>query len=82
MSRAPLPLPDRISIDPAVHHGAPCIRGTRVPVARLVAAVAGGDPLNQVASDYGVQPEDVRAALIFAARLVESEQHHPLPKSA
>jgi uncharacterized protein (DUF433 family) len=73
---------DRIEVNPAVHHGAPVIRGTRVPVARLVGAVAGGDPISQVADDYGVTVDDVKAALCFAATLIEREQFHPLPKSA
>jgi uncharacterized protein (DUF433 family) len=73
---------DRIEVNPAIRHGAPVIRGTRVPVARVVGAVAGGDPIAQVADDYGVAIEDVKAALAFAASLVEREQFHPLPKSA
>jgi uncharacterized protein (DUF433 family) len=73
---------DRVEINAAVHHGAPIIRGTRVPVARLVGAVAGGDPISQVADDYGVSVDDVKAALEFARQLIDREQFHPLPKSA
>jgi uncharacterized protein (DUF433 family) len=75
-------MPDRIEVNPAIRHGAPVIRGTRVPVARVVGAVAGGDPIAQVADDYGIEVDDVKAALAFAAGLVEREQFHPLPKSA
>ncbi len=73
---------ERIEVNPTIRHGAPVIRGTRVPVARVVGAVAGGDPIAQVADDYGIEVEDVKAALAFAAGLVEREQFHPLPKSA
>jgi uncharacterized protein (DUF433 family) len=75
-------MPDRVEVNPAIHHGNPVIRGTRVPVARIVGAVAGGDPIAQVADDYGIAIDDVKAALMFAASLVEREQFHPLPKSA
>ena len=71
-----------ISIDPHIHHGQPCIRGSRVPVARLVGAVAGGDSIEQVAADYALSIEDVRAALTYAQSLVAQQQHYPLPKSA
>ena len=33
---------DRIVIDPEIQHGKPVIRGTRVPVARIVGGLAGG----------------------------------------
>ena len=33
---------DRISIDPAIHHGKPCIKGTRVPVSVIVGTIAEG----------------------------------------
>jgi uncharacterized protein (DUF433 family) len=34
---------DRISIDPRIHHGKPCIKGTRVPVSVIVGSIADGD---------------------------------------
>jgi uncharacterized protein (DUF433 family) len=70
---------DRIAIDPAVMHGKPVIRGTRVTVARLVGALAGGQSMEEVKRDFGVTEEDVRAALAFAADLVDSEEFHILP---
>lgn len=38
----------RISIDPRVHHGDPCIAGTRVPVSVIVGSVADGDSFEQI----------------------------------
>ena len=70
---------DRIVIDPGIMHGKPSIRGTRVTVARLVGALAGGQPPEEVTRDFGVTEEDLRAALAFAAALVESEEFHTLP---
>ena len=68
-----------ISIDAAVQHGKPVIRGTRVPVVRLIGGLAGGMTVEQVADEYGVTEEDVRAALIYASELIDQEEHHPLP---
>ena len=62
---------DRISIDPAVHHGDPCIKGTRVPISVIVGSIADGDSADVVLKSYpGLTPEDVQAALRFAAEAV------------
>ncbi|MCB9867945.1 MAG: DUF433 domain-containing protein [Phycisphaerales bacterium] len=61
----------RISIDPAVHHGDPCIAGTRVPVSVVVGSIADGESVDAVIRHYPqLQPEDVQAALHFAAEAV------------
>lgn len=70
---------ERIVIDPAVQHGKPVIRGTRVTVARIVGGLAGGMTAAEVSEEYGVTDEDVRAALDFAARRIEEETHYLLP---
>jgi uncharacterized protein (DUF433 family) len=70
---------DRIVIDPEIQHGKPVIRGTRVPVARIVGGLAGGMTEEQVTREYEVSAEDVRAALAYATQLIESEVFHPLP---
>ena len=70
---------DRIVIDPKVCHGKPVIRGTRTPVAIIVGSLAGGMSFEEVARDYDLAIEDIRAALKFAGELVEQEQHHSLP---
>jgi uncharacterized protein (DUF433 family) len=69
----------RISIDPHVCHGKPVVRGTRVPVARIIGCLAGGMSLDDVQNDFDLVSEDVQAALDYAAELVNQEQHHPLP---
>lgn len=68
----------RIQIDPRIQHGKPVIAGTRVPVARVLGALASGMRPEEVMSEYGLTEEDIRAALAFAAELVESEQFYPL----
>ena len=71
---------DRIMLDPRICHGKPVIRGTRVPVARVLGYLAGGMSLDDVQKDFDLAAEDVRAAFGYAAELVSQEQHHPLPK--
>lgn len=72
----------RISIDPAICHGKPVVKGTRVLVEALLAAIAGGDDVARVADDYGVAIEDVRAAVSYASSLVGDERHYPIRKKA
>lgn len=57
---------ERISIDPAVQHGKPVIRGTRVPVARILGSLAGGMSREEIVDEYRVTLEDIAAALEFA----------------
>jgi uncharacterized protein (DUF433 family) len=70
---------ERIVIDPRIQHGKPVIRGTRVPVARIVGGLAGGMTFEEVQKEYGVAPEDIRAALEFATQIIEQEEHRALP---
>lgn len=70
---------DRIVIEPKLQHGKPVIRGTRVPVARVVGGLAGGMSFEEIEREYEVTADDIRAALEFANQLVEQEEFHPLP---
>ena len=69
---------ERIVIDPAICHGQPVLRGTRMPVAIIVGSLAGGMSFEEVETEYGLSRDDIRAALKFAGELIEQEQHHPL----
>jgi uncharacterized protein (DUF433 family) len=73
---------ERIVIDPQIQHGKPVIRGTRVPVARIVGGLAGGMSKEEVIREYEISEEDVLAALSYAAQLIETDVFHPLPVSA
>jgi len=53
---------DRIVIDPQIQHGKPVIKGTRVPVARIIGGLAGGMTIEEVIKEYDVTEEDIRAA--------------------
>ncbi len=70
---------ERIIIDPGIQHGKPVIRGTRVPVARIIAELAGGMTEEEVMREYQITREDVAGALAYAADLLEADEFHPLP---
>ncbi len=60
-----------ISIDPAVCHGKPVIRGTRVLVSTILGALAGGDSREVIAEDYGIDEDQIAAALQFASEMAD-----------
>jgi uncharacterized protein (DUF433 family) len=65
---------DRITIDPAVCTGKPCIRGMRFPVARLLGLLATGESRESIREAYPyLESGDIDAALRFAAALAEDE---------
>lgn len=61
---------DMIVVDPSIAHGRPVVRGTRVPVAVILGALAEGMQIDEVAGEYGVSQIDVRAAIGYAAWIV------------
>ena len=64
----------RITIDPTVCTGKPCIRGLRFPVARLLGLLAAGETREAVLNDYPyLEREDIDEALRYAAFLAEDE---------
>jgi len=73
---------DRIIIDPEIQHGKPIIRGTRVPITRIIGSLAGGMTKEEVMREYEISEEDVRAALSYATEIIDTEYFHPLPAPA
>jgi len=69
----------RVVGDPEVQGGRPVIRGTRISVVRIVAALSAGASFEELQDDYGLAEEDVRAALAYAAKTVEDTEVHLLP---
>ena len=65
---------DRIVIDPAVRHGKPIIKGTRVPLEIILGSLAGGMEIEEIVKEYDLQKEDVLAALAYAARVIAGEE--------
>ncbi len=70
---------NRISIDPGIQHGKPVIKGTRVPVTRIIRGLASGMTVQEITNEYKVNEDDIRAALLYAGELVDREEYHPLP---
>ncbi len=65
---------ERITIDPAVCTGKPCIRGLRFPVSRLLGLLASGESREAILKAYPyLEQEDINAALLYAVFLAEEE---------
>ena len=73
---------DRITVDPKVMGGVPCIRGLRIPVATVVNMIAGGMTPDQIVDELPpLEAEDVAAALRFAADAVADREIPLLPSA-
>jgi uncharacterized protein (DUF433 family) len=60
----------RITIDPQIVHGKPCIRGLRYPVQLVLELMAGGMTQDEILADFpDLEPDDVRACLAYATNL-------------
>ena len=76
-----MPQIDRITHDPSVMGGKPCIRGMRVTVGTIVGLLASGASTEDILTDYPyLEPEDIQAALAYAASRSE-EIEDPLSRS-
>ena len=61
---------DRISVDPAICHGKPCIRGTRIFISVILDNLAAGETAGEIIESYpGLTGDDIQAALAYAAEL-------------
>lgn len=71
---SPEALLDRISVDPAVCGGRPCIAGHRIWVSLVLGLLAGGMSVQDVVAEYpGIDELDVRACIAYGARLAGSD---------
>jgi len=62
----------RITLDPNICHGKPCIRGLRYPVELILELLSSGMNAKEIIDDYDdLEHEDILAALLFAARLTQ-----------
>lgn len=69
---------DRITIDPEICHGKPCIRGLRYPVESLLELLSSGMTTDQILADYeDLERDDVLAALEYAARVTQVKRILP-----
>jgi len=61
---------NRITIDPAICHGKPTIRGLRYPVEMILELLSAGMSTDEILADYeDLEREDILAVLSYAARL-------------
>jgi uncharacterized protein (DUF433 family) len=70
---------DRVSIDPAMCHGKPCIKGTRIMVSIILDYLSAGESREEILRQYAtLKNEDIDAALGYATWLAHEEDFHPL----
>ena len=73
---------DRISIDPNVCFGKPCIKGTRIWVSLILDFLANGDTIEDLLADYPqLTVQDIRAAIAYGAEMAR-ERYVPIPLEA
>ncbi|WP_287582847.1 DUF433 domain-containing protein [Candidatus Borrarchaeum sp.] len=71
-------LEKRISIDPEIQHGKPCIRGTRIPVYIILEMLEHGLTIPEILEEYPhIKEDDVKACIAFARQFVEGEEISP-----
>ena len=69
----------RITIDPAVCHGKPCVRGLRYPVETLLELLSSGMTIDVILADYeDLERDDLLAVLAFAAQLARTRRLQPV----
>jgi uncharacterized protein (DUF433 family) len=65
---------DRITVNPAIMNGQPCVRGMRLTVRRVVEAAALYPDRNELKTEYPeLEDEDIAQALDFAARNLDDQ---------
>ena len=70
---------ERIMVDRDIHHGDPCIKGTRIPAVVIVGSLADGMTAEEILQAYPqLTVEDVRATLAYAAEIMEQDILLPL----
>lgn len=67
----------RITVDPDVCHGKPCIRGLRYPVESILEYLAGGDSVDQVLAEFpDLERDDILACLEFSRKMLAAKSVH------
>lgn len=62
---------ERVTVDPALHHGDPCITGIRIPVTMIVGSLADGMTPEEILDAYPqLSAADIQAALAYAAEIM------------
>jgi uncharacterized protein (DUF433 family) len=72
----------RITVDPAICHGKPCVRGLRYPVPMLLELLSSGTTVDEVLADYEdleKEKDDLLAAMAYGARLTDAKRVTLMP---
>ncbi|MDH5186419.1 MAG: DUF433 domain-containing protein [candidate division WOR-3 bacterium] len=70
---------NRISTDPKICHGKPCIKGTRIMISVILDNLAAGLTTEEIIAEYPeLKPEDIKVAIAYAAELAREEDLVPL----
>jgi uncharacterized protein (DUF433 family) len=71
-------MPNRISVNPQIHFGKPCVAGTRIMVQSVLELVREGISFDQIVRDYypDLSVDDVRACVQYALDVVTIEEIH------
>jgi uncharacterized protein (DUF433 family) len=73
------PLLPRITIDPAICRGKPCVRGLRYPVETLLELLSSGMTYDEILADYeDLEREDLLAVRAFATKLSQTKRLQPV----
>jgi uncharacterized protein (DUF433 family) len=76
------PLLERISVDPNICFGKPCIRGTRIWVSLILDLLANGSTMEEVLAEYAsLTLQDIRAAIAYGAEM-SRERYVNIPISS
>jgi uncharacterized protein (DUF433 family) len=69
---------ERITVNPQIHFGKPCVSGTRIPVQSVLELVREGLSIAEIIRDYypDLEPEDIRACIQYAMDVVAVEDIH------
>jgi len=65
---------ERITVDPKVMSGKPVVRRTRITVDLILELLASGMTPEEIAEDYRISIEDIRVALLYAAKILGREE--------
>lgn len=67
----------RITVDPEVCHGKPCLRGLRYPVETILEYLAGGNSVEDLLAEFpDLEREDILACLEFSRRMLAARSVH------
>jgi uncharacterized protein (DUF433 family) len=70
----------RLTSDPAIFGGKPILRGRRLAVEHVLAMLAAGDSAADILNAYPfLEPDDIRACILYAYKLVAHERIDPFP---